>query len=118
MTVSMKDLKVLVVVDDKNSELVEKCLEKLSSRFGGKVYLVYVRDVDYYPAELLLEVEKTYDKIKDDGLTILNKIAEKAKQLSFETEILGVYCGISSERLVSIYKSIDPDILVDLRVSS
>jgi nucleotide-binding universal stress UspA family protein len=114
----MKDLKILAVIDDKNSELVEKCLEKLSNKFGGKVYLVYVRDVDYYPAEVLLEVEKTYDKIRDEGLTILNDIAEKVKQLGFDTEILGVYCGISSERLVSVYKSIDPDILVDLRVST
>jgi len=114
----MKDLKVLVVVNDKNSELAEKCLEMLSNKFEGKVYLVYVKDVDYYPAEVLLEVEKTYDKIRDEGLTILNKIVEKVKQLGFDTEILGVYCGISSERLMNIYKSIDPDILVDLRIST
>jgi len=114
----MKNLKILAVINDKNSELVGRYIEILSRKFGGKIYLVYVKDVDYYPAELLLEVERTYDTIKNSGLAILNNLAERSKNLGFNTEILGVYCGISSERLISIFKSINPDILIDFRLST
>ncbi len=40
MTVSMEDLKILVVIDNKNRESVERYLESLSSKFKGKVYLI------------------------------------------------------------------------------
>jgi hypothetical protein len=110
----MIETKVLVIVNDKNVESVEKCLEKLSEKFRGKVYLVFMRDVDYYPAEILLEVEKSYENIKEEGMNILNRVSEKAKSLGFDVEVLGVYCGIASERVKYMDKSIKPDILVDL----
>ena len=106
---------MLAVVDDKNKELVKTYLQILSKKFKGTVHLIYIKDVDYYPAEVLLEVEKAYDTIRDSGLAILNDVAKKAKDLGFDTKVLGVYCGISSERLLSIFKSVNPDMLIDLR---
>jgi len=55
-------------------------------------------------------VEKSYDQMREKGLSVLNEIGERAKQLGFDIEILGVHYGIASERLQQIYNSVDPKI--------
>ncbi len=115
MTSLAKELKILVIVDENVVGKIERYLEKLSSKFGGKLYLIYMKDVDYYPSEVLLELEKKFNKIREETLNILNNLAEKAKSYGFNVEMMDVHIGISSQRLAELYKRINPDILVDLR---
>jgi len=109
MTVSMTDLKVLTVVDG-DGEIIHKFIERLS--FKGTLYLVYVKDIGFYPAEVLLEFEKSYNKIRDRGLNVLNRIAKKAEELGFKTEIVGVQIGSAVERILKLEEQLKPDILI------
>ena len=109
MTVSMNDVKILVVVNER-SEYIEKGLEKLPKQLKGILYLAYIKNIDFYPAEVLLEFEKTFENIRKRGLNILNKIANKARKLGFKTEIVGVYCGIN--KVLELEKRIKPNIIL------
>ena len=111
MTVLMDDVKILVVVDE-NSKQIDTCIEKLSEKIKGTLFLLYVKDIDFYPAELLLEFDKTFDRVKSRGLQILSKLAEKAKTCGFKTKILGVHYGIALERILKLEKQLNPDLIL------
>ncbi len=111
MTVLMNDVKVLAIVDE-NSKYIDKYIEKLSKSFRGTLYLTYVKDIGFYPAEVLLEFEKSFNKIKRRGLEVLNRIAKRAKELGFKTEILGVHCGIAIERILRLEEQLNPDLIL------
>jgi nucleotide-binding universal stress UspA family protein len=111
MTVLMNDVRILVVVDE-NSKQIDACIEKLSEKIKGTLYLLYVKDTDFYPAELLLEFDKAFDRLKNKGLQILSKLAEKAKMCGFRTEILGVHYGIALERILKLEKQLNPDLIL------
>ena len=111
MTVSMNDVRILAVVDE-NTKHIDEYIEKLSKSFRGTLYLTYVKDIGFYPAEVLLEFEKSFDKIKRKGLEVLNRIAKKAKEFGFKTEILGVHCGIAVERILKLEEQLNPDLIL------
>jgi len=107
----MTGLKMLTVVDE-DGKNIDRYLEKLSKSFKGTLYLVYVKDVGFYPAEALLEFEKSFNKIKEKGLKVLNRIAKKAEELGFKTEIIGVQYGVAIERILKLEEQLNPDVLI------
>ncbi len=108
----INDVRILVVINEEQHEKITKCLERLSNKIKGSVYLVYVKDIDPYPAEVLIELLKQYDKIKEDGQKILKNLASKIRDLGFGVNILGIHCGIISERLSKIEEQLKPDIIL------
>jgi nucleotide-binding universal stress UspA family protein len=107
----MNQARILAVVDE-NGRSTERCIERLAEKVRGVLYLVYVKDVHPYPAEVLLELEKRYNDIKSKGTGILKEISAKAEKLGFKTEILGVHCGIAAERILKLEKQLNPDIIL------
>ena len=105
-------VKILVVTTGKRYENIPKCLEKLSKKIKGQVYLMYVKNIEPYPVEVLIELLKQYDKIKKDGQRILEDLAKKIKKLGFNVNILGIHCGIAFERILKIEKQLSPDIIL------
>lgn len=108
----INDVKILVVTNGENGEKISKCLEKLSTKIRGNVYLVYVKDIEPYPAEVLIELLKQYERIKRRGQKVLEDLAEKIKELGFKVDILGIQCGIVSERISKIEEQVNPDIIL------
>ena len=108
---TVDDVRILVVVDE-NSKQIDACIERLSEKMKGTLYLLYIKDTDFYPPELLLEFDKAFDRLKNKGLRILSKLAEKAKMCGFRTEILGVHYGIALERILKLEKQLNPDLIL------
>ncbi len=111
MTVLMKELRILAVVN-KDPEKVKKGLVKLSKNFKGTVYLLHLRNFDFYPAEVLLEFEKKFEELKERGLRMLNDIASEIEKVGFDVKVLGVQYGIAGERMRRIVNELNPDLVV------
>jgi hypothetical protein len=106
-------VRILVVVG-KNGQKALDCIAKLANRgLRGEVYLFYVENVEPYPAEFLIELEKGgYNKIKEKGMKILNELAEKIKDMGLDVKILDTYCLTAAEDILKLKKQIDPDFII------
>ncbi len=111
----MRQNKFLVFFDEKTSEHVLRIMKKLSKKFGGVVHLVYVKDIDYYPVEVLLEAEKSYKSLKKSGLKLAEDLAKKIKELGFDQVHTDFCMGHHSE--IEYIKDKSPDFVIDLRYS-
>ncbi len=105
------DVKILAVVND-NWKGIPACLQRLSRKLKGTIHMIYVEDIEPCPAEALIELEGKCSEIREEGMKILKKLEEKAKSLGFNVEILGVHCGIVSERVLKLEKQLNPDIIL------
>lgn len=93
----LHDVKILAVVNE-NWRNIPLCLQRLSKKFKGTIHLPYVKDIEPCPAEVLVELEKKSGEIREKGVKTHKKLAESAKSLGFNVEILGVHCRIASEK--------------------
>jgi nucleotide-binding universal stress UspA family protein len=93
----LHDVKILAVVNEKWGDVL--CLQRLSKKFRGTIHLLYVKDIEPHPAEVLVGLEKRSGEIREKGMEILSRIAKKAKSLGFDVGVFGVHCGIAAERL-------------------
>ncbi|ADB58847.1 adenine nucleotide alpha hydrolase family protein [Archaeoglobus profundus] len=111
----MRQNEFLVFFDEKTSESVLKIMKKFSEKFDGIVNLVYVKDIDYYPVEVLLEAEKSYDSLKKFGLKLAEDLAKKIRKLGFKQVHIDFCMGHRSE--IEYMKNKNPDFIIDLRHS-
>jgi len=105
------NVKILVVINREDNS-IQECLKRLSSKIKGSVHLLYVKDIEPYPAEVLIELEKKYNEIKEKGTKVLRDLSNKIKELGFKVEVLGVHCGIAPERILKLEDELNPDIIL------
>lgn len=110
-------VKFLILFDDKSSENVLNIMRKIREKLTGDVCIVYVKSVEhYYPAEILIEMDKSYDSLKEKGKETLNRIVETLKEMGFHIFSEDIYIGQSPE-IRHYLETCDPDFLIDFRTS-
>jgi hypothetical protein len=109
----VEHVKLLVIVG-KHGQKALDCIAKLANRgLRGEVYLFYVENIEPYPAEFLIELEKGgYNKIKEKGMEILKELAEKINNMGLDVKMLDTYCLIAVEDILKLKKQINPDFVI------